>query len=65
MIRRASMDRWTEVPAINFNGHSNAIPKRPRRRLMTWRTGTVEVLSEKVPEYLGPEEAFNGCGDLV
>jgi len=25
----------------------------------------VEVLREKVPEYLGPEEAFNGCGDLV
>ena len=40
MIRRASMDRWTKVPAINFNGHSNAIPMRPKRRLMTWRTGT-------------------------
>ena len=40
MIRRASMDRWIEVPAINFSGHSNAIPKRPKRRLMTWRTGT-------------------------
>lgn len=27
--------------------------------------GAVEVLGGKVPEYLGPEEAFEGGGDLV
>jgi len=33
------MDWWIEVPAINFSGYLNAIPKRLKRRLMTWRTG--------------------------
>ena len=27
--------------------------------------GRVEILGEEVPEYLGPEEAFKGGGDLV
>jgi len=27
--------------------------------------GAIEVFGEKVPEYLGPEEAFYGRGDLI
>jgi len=33
------MDWWIEVLAINFSGYLNAIPKRLKRRLITWRTG--------------------------
>jgi len=39
IIRRALMDWWIEVLAINFSGYLNAILKRLKRRLMTWRTG--------------------------
>lgn len=27
--------------------------------------GAIEIFGEEVPEYLGPEEAFYGSGDLI
>ena len=39
IIRRASIDWWIKVPVINFSGYLNAILKKLKRRLITWRTG--------------------------
>lgn len=30
-----------------------------------WGNGRIEVSGDEVPEYFGPDESFNGTGDLI